>query len=161
MCRDQIAGYRSEMCALQCPLCFPISFHSFLPFYWSSPLPIELLAPVASPQSFAALSCIRRLALSFHPDEWVPSPGVSLHICRRRSWLLSIWGRDIFFFHSTIRVFVLAKVQIPLDGTHPTLSETRASDKVRWVRTGLRQVRGLCLIGSGPVWSGPCSGIGH
>jgi len=61
-------------------------------------------------------------------------------------------GEGYIFIFSFIRVFVLAKVQIPLDGTHPTLSETRASDKVRWVRTGLRQVRGLCLIGSGPVW---------
>jgi len=42
-------------------------------------------------------------------------------------------------------------VQIPLGGFDQTLSETRVGDKVRWVRAGLRQVRGLCLVGSGRV----------
>jgi len=33
--------------------------------------------------------------------------------------------------------------------------------EVRRVRAGLPRVRGLCLVGSGPVRSGPCSGIWH
>ena len=46
--------------------------------------------------------------------------------------------------------------------TGPTtrlLSDTRVGDKVRRVRASLRQVRGLCPVGSGRVWSGPCCGI--
>jgi len=44
------------------------------------------------------------------------------------------------------------QLQTPLDGPDQTLSETDP---------GLRQVRGLCLVGSGPVRSGPCSGLCH
>ena len=48
----------------------------------------------------------------------------------------------------------LVKIQIPLDGADQTLSETRVYDKVRRVGAGLRQVRGLCLVASGPrgIW---------
>jgi len=33
----------------------------------------------------------------------------------------------------------------------PGLTETRISDKARWVRSGFRQIRGHCLVGSGPI----------
>jgi len=48
-------------------------------------------------------------------------------------------------------------VQIPLGGPNQTLSETRVASPY------LRHVRGLCLVESGPVRSGPrpCSGIWH
>ena len=54
------------------------------------------------------------------------------------------------------------EVHISLDGPgDQTLSDTRVGDKVRRVRASLRQVRGLCPVGSGRVWSGPCCGIWH
>ena len=56
--------------------------------------------------------------------------------------------RSVAATHSS--TCVRCKVQIPPDGPDQTLSETRVSDKVRWVRVGLRQVRGLCLVVSGP-----------
>jgi len=43
-------------------------------------------------------------------------------------------------------------VQTPLGGPDQTTSETQVAEtSIRWVRAGFRQVRGLCLVRSGPV----------
>ena len=88
------------------------------------------------------------------------------------------WVFGFFIWTSSWEACWLIYAQIPLDGPDQTLSETQVYDLVSdKVRSGLRQVHGLCLVidlsvqswhvrilsvglvGSQTKSVGPCSGI--
>jgi len=55
------------------------------------------------------------------------------------------WGCSLVLLVGCGHQKKIANVQILLGGPDQALSDTRVSDKVRWVRAGLQQL-GLCLV---------------